>query len=101
VAAALEQRARSVADALAGGDGCTARTRAQALVSAVTQAVNHKQIPPRLLEPLTSSANDLASRISCAPVPKPATVPPPEPKPRPKHHGKAKGHHKKKHGGGD
>jgi hypothetical protein len=97
VATDLRQRAEAVASALDAGDECAAQARARALVQAVASAVNRKQIPRPLLEPLTSSANDLAARITCTPLPPPA--PSAEPKPhehRPKHehkpHRKKKGH---------
>jgi hypothetical protein len=59
--------------------------------------VNAHQVPRRYLEPLVSTANDLAGRITCAP-PAPAPVAPPVDK-----HGKhGKDHKHGKHGdGGD
>jgi hypothetical protein len=95
VASDLRGQADAVAAALDSGNGCAARTRARGLVQAVTQAVNRGQIPGPLLEPLTSSANDLAARITCTP---------PAPAAKPKKHGKGHDHgkHKRKHGkGGD
>jgi hypothetical protein len=103
VASDLRRQAESVADSLDAGDGCAAQTQARQLVAAVTAAVNRRQIPHALLEPLTSSANDLAARITCTPPvearPQPEPKPKPEhgPKPKPpkhehRHHGKKKGH---------
>jgi hypothetical protein len=63
------QQANAVAAALAAGDGCTARTRADALQREVIDAVNAHRVPQRLLEPLSSGVNDLASRITCMPPP--------------------------------
>jgi hypothetical protein len=94
VATDLRQRAEAVASALDGGDGCAAQAQARGLVQAVARAVNRKQIPPPLLEPLTSSANDLAARISCTPTP----LPPPAPKPTEREHGKKKAHAEHGHG---
>jgi hypothetical protein len=90
VASDLRRRADAVAAALDSGDGCAARTQARGLVQAVTQAVNRRQIPGPLLEPLTSSANGLAARITCTP---------PAPAAKPKEHGKGHDHgkHERKH----
>jgi uncharacterized lipoprotein YmbA len=68
------RQADAVAAALAAGDGCTARTAASQLQHEVIAAVNAHRIPQRLLEPLSSGVNDLASRITCTPPPPPATV---------------------------
>jgi hypothetical protein len=85
-----------VAAALAAGDGCKARTAATQLQHEVIAAVNAHRIPQRLLEPLSSGVNGLASRITCTPPPPPATTveQPPE-------HGKGKGHGKGHGGEGD
>jgi hypothetical protein len=95
VASDLRQRAESIAGALDAGNGCAAQTQAQQLVAAVTRAVNRRQIPPALLEPLTASANDLATRITCTP-PKPRSQSQPESKQGPKlrHEPKPKHEHK-------
>ena len=67
------QQADSVAAALAAGDGCTARQRANALRTDVVQAANAHRVPRRYLEPLVGTANDLAVRIACTP-PAPVVV---------------------------
>jgi hypothetical protein len=92
-------KADAVASALAAGDGCTARTRAAALQQQVIAAVNERRVPRRLLEPLMSGVNALASQITCTPPP---PVVRDEGKPRgPKHdHGPGHGHRhdRPKHG---
>jgi hypothetical protein len=101
VAGDLRRRAESIASALDSGERCAAQTQARQLVSAVTTAVNRRQIPHVLLEPLTASANDLAARITCTPPkapsqpqghPKHGPGPKPKPKHEHKHHGHKKGH---------
>jgi hypothetical protein len=87
------KQADTVAAALAAGDGCAAQAAATRLRHEVIAAVNAGRIPQRLLEPLSSGVNDLASRITCTPPP-PVTVEGPG-----NGHGKAKGH--EKHGGGE
>jgi hypothetical protein len=83
------QQADDVAAALDAGDGCTALRGAIALRTQVVGAVNAHRVPRRYLEPLASTANDLAGRITCNP-------PAPSDKP-----GKHEKHHKHdKHGGG-
>ena len=95
VASDLRQRAESIAGALDAGNGCAAQTQAQQLVAAVTTAVNRRQIPQALLEPLTASANDLATRITCTPPkPRPQPQPKPKPSPKPRHEPKPKHEHK-------
>jgi hypothetical protein len=84
-------QADAVAAALAAGDGCTARTRARRLQSEVVAAVNAHRVPARLLEPLSSGVNGLASRIVC--------VPPPAPPAPGEGHGR--GHGQGKHGKGE
>jgi hypothetical protein len=97
VAGDLRQRAESIAGALDAGDSCAAETQARQLVASVTAAVNRRQIPHALLEPLTASANDLAARIVCTP---PKARPHPQAHPRhgrgrrPKHEHKAHGRKK-------
>jgi hypothetical protein len=83
------QQADDVALAIDAGDGCTALRRAVSLRTQVVDAVNSRRVPRRYLEPLVSTANDLAGRITCNP-------PAPSDKP-----GKHEKHHKHdKHGGG-
>jgi hypothetical protein len=91
------QQADDIAAAVDAGDGCTAHRRAITLRAQIVGAVNAHQVPRRYLEPLVSTANDLAGRITCAP-PAPAPVAPPVDK-----HGKhGKDHKHGKHGdGGD
>jgi hypothetical protein len=96
------EQADAVASALASGDGCTALSRATALQTTVIAAVNDGKVPARFQEALTSSVNDLASRVTCTPTP-PQVVPEPKPskphdrKPpkKPHGHGEKKGHKKK------
>jgi len=89
------RQADTVAAALAAGNGCAARTAAARLQHEVIAAVNAGQVPRRLLEPLSSGVNELASRITCSPPPPPAAQQPENGD----GHGKAKGHGK--HGGGE
>jgi hypothetical protein len=71
------RQADDVAAAVDAGDGCTARRRAVALRKEVVGAVNAHRVPRRYLEPLVSTANDLAGRIVCTPpAPAPAPVVP-------------------------
>jgi hypothetical protein len=84
------QQADDVAAAIDSGDGCMALQRAVALRTQVVDAVNANQVPRRYLEPLVSTANDLAGRITCTP---------PGPPPKPDKHHKPPKHDK--HGGGD
>jgi hypothetical protein len=74
LAQAWAQQADDVAAAIDAGDGCTARTRAAALRTQVVDAVNSHRVPVRYLEPLVSTANDLAGRITCTP-PAPVVIP--------------------------
>jgi hypothetical protein len=88
------QQADAVAAAVDAGDGCTALQRAETLRTQVVGAVNAHRVPRRYLEPLVSTANDLAARITCTP---PAPAPAPTP---PEKHGKPPKHEKHgKHGG--
>ena len=89
------RQADTVAAALAAGNACAARTAAARLQHEVIAAVNAEQVPRRLLEPLSSGVNELASRITCSPPPPPAAQQPENGD----GHGKAKGHGK--HGGGE
>jgi hypothetical protein len=72
------QQADAVAAAVDAGDGCTALQRAVTLRTQVVGAVNAHRVPRRYLEPLVSTANDLAARITCTP-PAPAVVVTPPP----------------------
>jgi hypothetical protein len=93
-------QADAVAAALAAGDGCLARERANALQTSVIAAVNDRRVPQRFQEPLVSAVNDLAGRITCVPpAPQPAPAAPPpkhghghDKPPKHEHHGKG---HKK------
>jgi hypothetical protein len=89
------QQADDVAAAVDAGDGCTALQRAVTLRTQVVDAVNAHRVPRRYLEPLVSTANDLAGRITCTP-PAPIVTPSGD-------YGKHGKHHKHdKHGdGGD
>jgi hypothetical protein len=93
------QQADDVAAAIDAGDGCTALRRAVTLRMQVVDAVNSHQVPRRYLEPLVSTANDLAGRITCNP-PAPAVKPAKPAKParpadhekKPPKHGKHEDH---------
>jgi hypothetical protein len=61
------QQADDVAAAVDAGDGCTALRRATTLRTQVVDAVNARRVPRRYLEPLVSTVNDLAGRITCTP----------------------------------
>jgi hypothetical protein len=61
------QQADDVAVAIDAGDGCTALQRAETLRTQVVGAVNARRVPRRYLEPLVSTVNDLAGRITCTP----------------------------------
>jgi hypothetical protein len=63
----------------------------------VVTAVNTHQVPRRYLEPLVSTANDLAGRITCTP-PAPVVTPSGDNGKQDKH---GKHHKHDKHGGGD
>jgi hypothetical protein len=65
---ALALRWAQQADAIAAADPCTAHRRAAALRTEVILAVNKREIPQPLLEPLTSKVNALAAHRACAPV---------------------------------
>jgi hypothetical protein len=98
------QQADDVAAAVDAGDGCTALQRAVTLRTQVVDAVNAHRVPRRYLEPLVSTANDLAGRITCTPPP--AVVAPSSDYGKKDKHGKQDKHSKHgkhdKHGdGGD
>ena len=93
------QQADDVAAAIEAGDGCTAQQRAATLRTQVVSAVNAHRVPRRYLEPLVSTANDLAGRITCNP-PAPVVVPSAKPAKHDKHHGRH-GHGKHGDEGGD
>jgi hypothetical protein len=97
LATSWRAQADAVAAALAAGDGCTARTRADTLRSSVIGALNAHRVSPRFQETLTGAVNDLASRISCTP-PAPAPTPKPHGHPKKPHppHGHGHGHGRKK-----
>ena len=96
LAQAWAQQADQVAAAVDAGDGCTARQRAATLRTQVVDAVNAHRVPRRYLEPLVSTANDLAGRITCTPPPTPVVTPSGR---HDKHHGHGK--HGDGGGGGD
>jgi hypothetical protein len=91
----LEADAADVATKWDAGDCPGAAAAAARLRDDVLAAVNERRVPSALEEPLTSRAQDLASRIKCA------APPPPPPPPsegdghdhgKGKHKGKGKGH---------
>jgi hypothetical protein len=99
----LAARSDDVARKLDAGDSCGALTAARDLQQQTIGAINARQVPAALQEPLLGAANALVVRITCTPPP------PGEQDHRQQmqgegeqHHGKAKGHHKH-HGdeGGD
>jgi hypothetical protein len=65
VAAELAQSSDAVADALEAGDECLALTLAQTLQQQTIAAINARQVPTPLQEPLQATVNDLAGRIQC------------------------------------
>jgi hypothetical protein len=96
------RQADAVAAALAANDGCTARAQATALQQSFIAAANGHRVPQRFLEPLGSSVDDLAGRITCTPPPAPEATPTPAPAPRTgKHEKKPKHEHGKHRGKGD
>jgi hypothetical protein len=105
LAQSLARQADDVAAAIDAGEGCTALQRAVTLRTQVVAAVNSHQVPRRYLEPLVSTANDLAGRITCTP-PAPIVTPSGSSDKPGKHDkpGKPEKHHKHDkhgHGGGD
>jgi len=88
----LAARSDDVARELDNGDDCGALAAAQDLQHQTIAAVNAKQVPAALQEPLLGAANALVVRISCTPPP-PAEQAHQE-QMKGEHHGKAKGHHK-------
>ena len=71
----LADTSDAVAEALAAGDGCTARRRATSLQRTVIAAINARRVPPAFQEPLLGAANELAGRVRC----QPPSPPPPAP----------------------
>ena len=63
VAERLATRSDRVAARLDAGDRCGALAQAAALRAEVTAAINARRIPLALLEPLSSSVNELVARI--------------------------------------
>src|SRR5262245_33465450 len=93
VALRLAHTSDGVAAALAAGDGCSARTLAQALQQQASTSV----VPTALRGQLREATNDLARRIECVPPLRPPTV---AVEPRDAGNGHDNGKHKgeKKHG---
>jgi hypothetical protein len=85
LAQTLAAQANAVAQALEGGDGCTALADATGLQNAVAQAIAAHEIPARLQPTLSATVDALPGRITCHPGPPPDHGRKP-PKP-PKHHG--------------
>lgn len=85
LAQTLAAQANAVAQALEGGDGCTALADATGLQNAVAQAIAAHEIPVRLQPTLSATVDALPGRITCHPGP-PAEHGRKPPKP-PKHHG--------------
>ncbi len=85
------RQADAVADALGGGDGCTAQRLAGELSTEVADAADAGQAPRRLLTALAVEVNGLPGRITCNPAPAPKHEKKPHKPPPPKHdHGKKK-----------
>ena len=93
VAVRLAHASDGVAAALAAGDGCRARTLAQALHQQASAAA----VPTALRPQLQRATSDLARRIECVPPPPPPTV---AVEPQDEGNGHDNGKHKgeKKHG---
>lgn len=81
VGARLAAQTDAVADALAAGDACTAKERAEKLRRTAGAAIDAGRIDPALRRELRRASRELVARISCAPPPSPP--PPPEPTPAP------------------
>jgi hypothetical protein len=90
LAARLAAYADGTARLAAAGDACGAHEQALALQGATVAAINVRQVPGVLQEPLQTSANDLVSRIVCTPPPVQTTTG----NGNGKKHGKGKGHKK-------
>jgi hypothetical protein len=84
----LAERSDAVAAKLDAGDGCGALAEARRLQQQAIAAINAGRVPARLQEPLSTAANDLTVRITCAPPP-----------PAEEHHGKGKDKGHDKHDG--
>jgi len=93
VALRLAHASDGVAAALAAGDGCRARTLAQALQQQASSSV----VPTALRTQLREATDDLARRIECAPRPPPPTVAV-EPQDEGNRHDNGKHKGEKKHG---
>ena len=77
LAQTLAMQANAVAQALAGGDGCTALADATGLQSAVAQAIAAHEVPVRLRAALNATVDALPGRITCNPGPPPKHGPKP------------------------
>jgi hypothetical protein len=82
LAGQLATSSDAVATKLDANDGCGALAEARHLQQQTIAAINRGLVPTALQEPLSAAANDLTTRITCAPAP---------PK---EHHGKGKDHGK-------
>jgi hypothetical protein len=96
LAARLAAYADETARLAAAGDGCSAHEQALALQGATVAAINARQVPGALQEPLQASANDLVSRIVCTPPPASTTTTTTTGDEGGKKHGKGKGKGHKK-----
>lgn len=74
LATRLAAYADETARLAAAGDACGAHEQALALQRATVAAINARQVPGALQEPLQSSANDLVNRIDCTPPPAQTTT---------------------------
>ena len=100
LATRLASRSDDVARLLERNDSCGALAAAHRLQREAIAAINARQVPPRLQEPLLGAANDLAARIHCVPPPQPAPKEEDEGRNHDRGRGKdhGKGHGKGKHG---
>lgn len=71
----LAARSDHVAELLAVGDRCGARTTADDLSATVVEAINAGGVPPPFQEELGGAAAALAARITCVPATPPAEPP--------------------------
>jgi hypothetical protein len=84
-------QADAIAQALAGGDGCTALAQANELRDAVAGSAG--RIPVRLRATLTAAVDALPARIGCNPAPPPPGHGKDHEKPDHPDHGHGHGHH--------
>jgi hypothetical protein len=69
LATELASSSDDVARKLDAGDGCGALAAAQDLRRRTIAAINARQVPAALQEPLTAAASGIVARIQCTPPP--------------------------------